>query len=109
VGAIWSTRDLFCWSPAIDKLGSAFTQTTQELLAGMDTPNETAPDGNETVTPILGTKDGNTAADHDEPYRFGRRPNARAPYPFTERQYARLLILRSRVQATEDLTDRAAA
>jgi hypothetical protein len=75
----------------------------------MDTPNDTAPDGNQTFTPILGTKDGVTAADHDEPYRFGRRPNVRAPYPFTERQYARLLILRSRVQATEDFTDRAAA
>jgi hypothetical protein len=74
----------------------------------MDTPNETAPDGNQTVTPISGSKDGNTAADHDEPYRFGRRPNARAPYPFTERQYARLLILRSRIQATDNLTDRAA-
>jgi hypothetical protein len=38
------------------------------------------------------------AGDHDEPYRFGRRPNARAPYPFTERQFARLLILRGRLR-----------
>jgi hypothetical protein len=74
----------------------------------MDTPNEIAPDGNQTVTPVGGSKDGDNAADHDEPYRFGRKPNTRAPYPFTERQYARLLILRSRVQATEDLVDRAA-
>ncbi len=74
----------------------------------MDTPNETAPDSSQAVTSISGSKDGETAADHDEPYRFGRRPNARAPYPFTERQYARLLILRSRIQATEDLTDLAA-
>ena len=36
-------------------------------------------------------------ANYDEPYQFGRRPNSRAPYPFTERQYARLLILRSRL------------
>jgi hypothetical protein len=41
--------------------------------------------------------DGPGAGDHDEPYRFGRRPNARAPFPFTERQYARLLVFRSRV------------
>ena len=75
----------------------------------MDTPNETAPDGNDTVTTISGSKDGETAADHDQPYRFGRRPNARAPYPFTERQYARLLILRSRVQADDDFANRAAA
>jgi hypothetical protein len=36
---------------------------------------------------------------YDEPYQFGRRPNTRAPYPFTERQFARLLILRSRLDA----------
>ena len=71
----------------------------------MDTPDETAPDGTQAVTPIFGSKDGQTAADNDQPYRFGRKPNARAPYPFTERQYARLLILRSRLQ---DPTERAA-
>jgi hypothetical protein len=47
--------------------------------------------------PMMGSKDGDTAADNDEPYRFGRRPNVSAPYPFTERQFARLLILRGRV------------
>ena len=41
--------------------------------------------------------DGPGAGDHDEPYQFGRRPRAIAPFPFTERQYARLLVLRSRV------------
>ncbi len=56
----------------------------------------------------LGTKDGETAADNDQPYRFGRRPNAQAPYPFTERQYARLLILRGRLQSDDALEDRAA-
>ena len=45
------------------------------------------------VSPI----DGPGAGDHDQPYRFGRRPSARAPFPFTERQFARLLVLRSRV------------
>ena len=38
---------------------------------------------------------------YDEPYQFGRRPNTRAPYPFTERQFARLLILRSRLDAAQ--------
>jgi hypothetical protein len=42
--------------------------------------------------------DGDSSGDHDEPYRFGRRPTARWPFPFTERQYARLLILRGRVR-----------
>jgi hypothetical protein len=46
-----------------------------------------------------GTRDGQGAGDHDRPYRFGRRPTSLAPYPFSTRQYARLLILRSRVQA----------
>ncbi len=46
---------------------------------------------------------------HDEPYQFGRRPNTRAPYPFTERQFARLLILRGRLQAAPCNTDLAEA
>jgi hypothetical protein len=36
---------------------------------------------------------------YDKPYQFGRRPNTPAPWPFTERQFARLLIMRSRVEA----------
>jgi hypothetical protein len=75
----------------------------------METPNEIAPEDNQTVTSATGSKDGDSAADHDEPYRFGRRPNARAPYPFTERQYARLLILRSRIQDIDEQADRIAA
>jgi hypothetical protein len=43
--------------------------------------------------------DGVGAGDNDLPYRFGRRPHTNAPYPFSTRQYARLLILRSRVQS----------
>jgi len=75
----------------------------------MDTPNDTTPDvTHEEPQAVLGTKDGDTAADNDQPYRFGRRPNVRAPYPFTERQFARLLILRGRVQSTEWQADRAA-
>ena len=44
--------------------------------------------------------DGVGAGDHDQPYRFGWRPSAGVPFPFNTRQYARLLILRSRFQAT---------
>jgi hypothetical protein len=46
-----------------------------------------------------GSLDGSGTADHDQPYRFGPRPSASAPYPFSTRQYARLLVLRSRVEA----------
>jgi hypothetical protein len=34
--------------------------------------------------------------DHDVPYTFGRRPNVSHPYPFSIREYARLLVLRGR-------------
>jgi hypothetical protein len=46
-----------------------------------------------------GTLDGLGAGDHDLPYRFGRKPTSSQPFPFSTHQYARLLILRSRIQA----------
>ena len=46
----------------------------------------------------LGTLDGQGAADHDQPYRFGFRPIVENPLPFNTRQYARLLVLRSRLR-----------
>jgi hypothetical protein len=42
--------------------------------------------------------DGTGAGDHDVPYTFGRHPRTSAPYPFSTRQYARLLVLRSEVR-----------
>jgi len=54
-------------------------------------PQQTAP-------ARLGSPDEVGAGDHDQPYRFGRRPRASAPYPFSTRQYVCLLILRSRFQ-----------
>ena len=55
-----------------------------------------------------GSKDGSGAGDNDQPYVFGRRPRAIAPWPFTERQYARLLHVRGRYME-DDLTRRIAA
>ena len=46
-----------------------------------------------------GSLDGEGAGDHDVPFKFGRRPRTAAPYPFSTRHYARLLVLRSRIQA----------
>ena len=46
----------------------------------------------------VGSADGQGSGDHDVPYRFGRKPRASHPHPISERQYARLLLLRSRVQ-----------
>jgi hypothetical protein len=53
-----------------------------------------------------GSLDGDGKGDHDQPYRFGWRPRASVPYAFNTRQYARLLILRSRLEERWD--DRAA-
>jgi hypothetical protein len=50
----------------------------------------------------IGSLDGDGTGDHDEPYRFGWRPRASVPYPFNTRQYARLLVFRSRVQERLD-------
>src|SRR5262249_19427122 len=47
--------------------------------------------------PGPGSKDGDGAADHDRPYGLSR-PRSLAPFPFTTREYARLLLLRSRVR-----------
>jgi hypothetical protein len=44
-----------------------------------------------------GTRDGQGAGDHDQPFEF-HRPRAHAPFPFRLREYAHLLILRSRVE-----------
>jgi hypothetical protein len=43
--------------------------------------------------------DGRGAGDRDVSFTFGRRPQTAAPYPFSTRQYARLLVLRSRIAA----------
>ena len=51
-----------------------------------------------------GSLDGEGAGDHDQPYRFGRRPRAIVPFPFNTREYARLLIFRGRLQ--DQLADR---
>jgi hypothetical protein len=45
-----------------------------------------------------GTRDGRGAADHDQPYSFGRTPRSGTSYPFSTRQYIRLLVLRGRIQ-----------
>ncbi len=50
------------------------------------------------LSPAAGSLDGTGAGDHDLPYRF-HRPRSGASYPFSMRQYARLLIMRSRLQA----------
>ena len=57
----------------------------------------------------FGSLDGTGASDHDVAFHFGRRPSSVTPYPFSTRQYARLLVLRSRfeerlIQGDDDTT-----
>jgi hypothetical protein len=52
---------------------------------------------------------GSEPSTRDQPYQFGRTPRAITPYPFSTRQFARLLVLRSRVQAGMFATDDLAA
>ena len=51
--------------------------------------------------PTLGSSDGQGAGDHDQPYRFGLRPRVESPFPFNTRQFARLLVLRSRLREAD--------
>jgi hypothetical protein len=44
-----------------------------------------------------GSKDGEGAGDRDRPYVF-RELSVESPFPFTTREYARLLMLRGRVR-----------
>lgn len=47
-------------------------------------------------------------ADYDEPYAFGQlRPTVDRPGPFSLRQYVRLQLLRSRIQANPSPLDQA--
>ena len=50
------------------------------------------------VTVTRESRDGHGAGDRDLPFAFGTLPRAAAPFPFSTRQFARLLILRGRVQ-----------
>ena len=47
---------------------------------------------------IRESRDGIGAGDHDVPYVFGRLPKAAAPFPFSLREFARLMVVRSRVR-----------
>jgi hypothetical protein len=71
---------------------------TRHIKANAGAPMISQPQ-QETPTTIVGTLDGDGAGDHDLPYRFGRKPSVNQPFPFSTREYAKLLILRSRVQA----------
>jgi len=46
----------------------------------------------------LGSLDGNGGGDHDLHLDVGRRPSAATRYPFSTRQHARLLVVRSRFE-----------
>lgn len=49
--------------------------------------------------PARESLDDHGAGDHDAAFVFGRLPRALAPFPFSTRQFARLLIVRGRISA----------
>ena len=49
--------------------------------------------------PVPASRSGVGPGDHDVAYVFGRRPTTQRPFPFSTRELARLLVLRSRVEA----------
>jgi hypothetical protein len=44
------------------------------------------------------TLDGTGTGDHDVAFVFGRLPHAVSPFPFSTRELARLMVIRSRVR-----------
>ncbi|MBV8717444.1 MAG: hypothetical protein JO020_27310 [Chloroflexi bacterium] len=48
-------------------------------------------------TQEIGSLDGQGAADHDVSFKFGRIPHVETPFPFSTRQFARLLVLRGHI------------
>jgi hypothetical protein len=87
-----------CVPPGFDTGGVVFaTPDTHPRESAMTTGSESTA----AVRPITsGSRDGTGAGDHDAPDRFGRRPSPSAPYRFSTRQFARLLVLRGRVRET---------
>lgn len=73
----------------------------------MDAINPVNQPGSDTDNTI--SMDAHGLGDHDMPYRFGLRPTVRAPFPFRDRQFGRLLILRGRVQDAPSAEDCQAA
>jgi hypothetical protein len=97
VGLLLGTAYLFLLNIPDHNRVAVRKQQEYQMDATNPVPSSEVP-SSETGLADCGTKDGSSAADNDQPYRFGLRPVAKAPFPFTERQYARLLILRGRVQ-----------
>jgi hypothetical protein len=87
VGIASAKQDAFSENRSVSRPGDNRSVSTQMTLQ---------PESNMAGSP--GSLDGDGAGDHDEQYRFGGRPRASVPYPFSTRQFARLLIFRSRLQ-----------
>ena len=61
---------------------------------------------NQEPTPFTGgTKDGTGAADHDRPYQFGNKSTSAWTHPFSDVEFARLLVVRGRLRAANEHVD----
>jgi hypothetical protein len=73
------------------------------LHVSLTAENDVAPDQSTVTAPTAPAE-----RDYDEPYAFGqRRPTVDQPCPFTLREYVRLQLLRTRIQANPSRLDRA--
>jgi hypothetical protein len=80
----------------------------EQVQAQFESAKTLQPDTQDITLPNngSGSKDGSDVGDHDRPWEFGSLPNGSAPGLFKTREYVRLLLLRSRLNAVEDLTSR---
>ncbi len=53
--------------------------------------------------------DASESTEYDQPHEFGRTPRVIAPGPLSTREFARLLVLRSRIKAGQFAADDLAA
>src|SRR5258708_31165876 len=94
-----STRSKTCAAMSMFRHGAEehCTRSTKVpfLRNGGKDLSMTLPQPNEPIAGSTHSLDGVGAGDHDQPYRFGWWPSAGVPFPFSTRQYARLLIIRS--------------
>ncbi len=63
----------------------------------MATSEQEPPDG------VVGSKDGVTYGDNDKPYTFNRLPKGDVPFPFTQREYAKLTITKSLLRENSEM------
>jgi hypothetical protein len=78
-----------------------------EELAGATLAPATVDGTKDATLPIHNNVQKPNGCDHDQPYTWGRTPTVKWPFPFTQKQMARLLNLKSKLgDGRRDLKNR---